>query len=37
MQKSVADLEKLYKERAGENFAAPSKHRTHEKVLVNTS
>ncbi|KAK4273514.1 hypothetical protein QN277_021897 [Acacia crassicarpa] len=33
MQKSVADLEKLYKERTGENFVAPSKHRTHEKVL----
>lgn len=33
MQKSVADLEKLYKERTGENFVAPSNHRTHEKVL----
>ncbi|XP_048325143.2 protein BONZAI 3 isoform X1 [Ziziphus jujuba] len=33
LQKSVADLEKLYKTRTGANFIFPSSHHGHEKVL----
>ncbi|KAH1071582.1 hypothetical protein AAZX31_03G221700 [Glycine max] len=33
MQKSVADLEKLYKERTGANFVIPSTRHRQEKVL----
>ncbi|XAR52531.1 hypothetical protein NMG60_11020661 [Bertholletia excelsa] len=34
LQKSVADLEKLYRERVGVNFVLPSSHsHAHEKVL----
>ncbi|XP_058752933.1 protein BONZAI 3-like [Vicia villosa] len=33
MQKSVADLEKLYQEKKGANFVMPSKHHGQEKVL----
>ncbi|XP_058752914.1 protein BONZAI 3-like [Vicia villosa] len=33
MQKSVADLEKLYHEKKGANFVMPSKHHGQEKVL----
>ncbi|KAH7543165.1 hypothetical protein FEM48_Zijuj02G0154200 [Ziziphus jujuba var. spinosa] len=33
LQKSVADLEKLYKTKTGANFIFPSSHHGHEKVL----
>ncbi|VVA12788.1 PREDICTED: BONZAI [Prunus dulcis] len=33
IQKSVADLEKLYKERSGVNFFFPTSRQGHEKVL----
>ncbi|KAF8038083.1 hypothetical protein BT93_B0822 [Corymbia citriodora subsp. variegata] len=33
LQKSVADLEKLHKERNGENFTLPASHHDHEKVF----
>ncbi|KAF8038952.1 hypothetical protein BT93_B1491 [Corymbia citriodora subsp. variegata] len=33
LQKSVADLEKLHKERNGANFTLPASHHGHEKVL----
>ncbi|XP_062144806.1 protein BONZAI 3-like isoform X4 [Alnus glutinosa] len=33
LQKSVADLEKLHKERSGANLTLPSSHYGHEKVL----
>ncbi|CAK8544715.1 unnamed protein product [Lathyrus sativus] len=33
MQKSIADLEKLYNERKGANFVVPSKRRGQDKVL----
>ncbi|XP_058740583.1 protein BONZAI 3-like isoform X2 [Vicia villosa] len=33
LQKSIADLEKLYQERKGVNFVMPSKHHGQEKVL----
>ncbi|XP_058740581.1 protein BONZAI 3-like [Vicia villosa] len=33
MQKSIADLEKLYQEKKGANFVMPSKHHGQEKVL----
>ncbi|XP_045796530.1 protein BONZAI 3-like isoform X1 [Trifolium pratense] len=33
LQKSVADLEKLYHERAGANFVMPSTHHGQQKVL----
>ncbi|KAK9919705.1 hypothetical protein M0R45_028286 [Rubus argutus] len=32
LQKSVADLERLYKEKSGVNFVIPSSHLGHEKV-----
>ena len=34
VQKSVADLEKLYRERTGVNFVIPSTRHRQEKVLV---
>ncbi|XP_056166186.1 protein BONZAI 3-like isoform X1 [Syzygium oleosum] len=33
LQKSMADLEKLHKERNGANFTFPASHHGHEKVL----
>uniref|UniRef100_A0A7N2L9Q9 C2 domain-containing protein n=2 Tax=Quercus lobata TaxID=97700 RepID=A0A7N2L9Q9_QUELO len=33
LQKSVANLEKLHKERSGANLTLPSSHRGHDKVL----
>uniref|UniRef100_A0A2N9GI06 C2 domain-containing protein n=1 Tax=Fagus sylvatica TaxID=28930 RepID=A0A2N9GI06_FAGSY len=33
LQKSVADLEKLHKDRSGANLTFPSSHQGHEKVL----
>ncbi|KAI5424220.1 protein BONZAI 3 isoform X1 [Lathyrus oleraceus] len=33
MQKSIADLEKLYNERKGANFVVPSKRRGQDKIL----
>lgn len=34
MQKSIADLEKLYNERKGANFVVPSKRRGQDKVII---
>lgn len=34
IQKSVADLEKLYKERSGVNFVFPTSRQGHEKVFI---
>lgn len=34
LQKSVADLERLYKEKSGVNFVIPSSHLGHEKVFI---
>ena len=36
IQKSVADLEKLHKERSGANLTIASSHVGHEKVLIHT-
>jgi hypothetical protein len=35
LQKSVADLEKLYHEKTGANFVMPSTRHGQEKVFIN--